>query len=248
MPSDEAAEARFIAHRGHRPARIVARFSPTAHRSLPMTDATKADTPQAVTDPGAQRIAEVYAKAFLAAAESAGVTQAAVDELTAIDSEVLERYPRLSAVFASGFISAEDKTKIVDRIFASRVSPLVLNFLRVLAQHERLEVLPTIAHAAREQYAQIRGLVRVEVSTAAPLSEQLAAKIKEQLRGMIGGEPVLVPRLKPELIGGVVLRVGDAVYDGSVAAQLAGVRGRIINRSVHEIQSRRDRFGNPAGN
>jgi F-type H+-transporting ATPase subunit delta len=42
--------------------------------------------------------------------------------------------------------------------------------------------------------------------------------------------------------------VGDTVYDGSVAAQLADMRGRIINRSVHEIQSRRDRFSNSAGN
>jgi F-type H+-transporting ATPase subunit delta len=213
-----------------------------------MTDSTNAETPHVVTDPGAQRVAEVYAKAFLAAAENAGVTQVAIDELTAIDSEVLERFPRLTAVFASGFISAEDKTKIVERTFAGRVSPLVLNFLRVLAQHERLEVVREIAHSAREQYAHMRGLARVEVSTAAPLTEQLAAKIKEQLRGMIGGEPVLVPRVKPDLIGGVVLRVGDAVYDGSIAAQLANVRGKIINRSVHEIQSRRDRFRNSAGN
>ena len=65
---------------------------------------------------------------------------------------------------------------------------------------------------------------------------------------MFGGEPVLVPKIKPELIGGIVLRMGDAVYDGSVAARLADIRGRIINRSVHEIQSRRDRFSNPAGN
>ena len=78
--------------------------------------------------------------------------------------------------------AAEDKTKIVDRTFAGRVSPLVLNFLRVVAQHERLDLVREIAHSAREQYAQMRGLVRVEVSTAAPLSEQLAAKIKEQLR------------------------------------------------------------------
>ena len=186
-----------------------------------MTDATNADTQQTVTDPGAQRIAEVYAKAFLAAAEDAGVTQAAVDELTAVDSEVSSSFPRLSAVFASGFISAEDKTKIVDRTFAGRVSPLVLNFLRVVAQHERLDLVREIAHSAPSNMRKCVAWCAVEVSTAAPLSEQLAEKIKEQLRGMIGGEPVLVPTVKPELIGGVVLRVGDTVYDGSVAAQLA---------------------------
>jgi F-type H+-transporting ATPase subunit delta len=206
------------------------------------------DTPQLAADPGAQRVAEVYAKAFLAAAVKAGVADAALGELADIETEVLERFPRLAAILASGFIHAEEKVKIVDRTFSGHVSPLVLNFLRVLAQHERLESLRDIVHSAREQYAVMRGLVRVEVTTATQLSNELAAKIKEQLRSTLGGEPVLVPRIRPELIGGIVLRVGDAVYDGSVAAQLADVRGRIINRSVHEIQSRRDSFGNPAGN
>ena len=161
---------------------------------------------------------------------------------------MLERFPRLAALLASGFVSAEDKVKIVDRTFSGRVSPVVLNLLRVLAQHERLEVLRDIVRAARKQYEQLRGMLRVEVTTASPLTDELAAKIKQQLRGMFGGEPVLVPKIKPELIGGVVLRVGDAVYDGSVAARLADMRGRIINRSVHEIQSRRDSFSHPAGN
>jgi F-type H+-transporting ATPase subunit delta len=200
------------------------------------------------TDPGAQRVAEVYAKAFIAAAEKAGDTAAALEELTAIESEVLERFPRLRSLLSSGFISAADKVQIVDRTFNGRVSSLVLNFLRVLAEHERLEVLRDVIRAARAQFDQMRGLLRVEVTTASPLTAELAAKIQQQLRGMFGGEPVLVPKVKPELIGGVVLRVGDAVYDGSVAARLADMRSRIINRSVHEIQSRRDRFSNPAGN
>ncbi|HEY1599891.1 MAG TPA: ATP synthase F1 subunit delta [Pirellulales bacterium] len=213
--------------------------------------AQSAPTPDAappVTDPGAQRVAGVYAKALLAAADKAGVAEATVDDLEAIDREVLERFPRLVTVLASGFVNADEKRQIVDRTFAGRVSPLVLNFLRVLAQHERLDALRDIARAAREQYDVMRGLVRVEVTTATTLTDELAAKIKEQLRGMLGGEPVLMTSIKPELIGGVVLRVGDAVYDGSVAARLADVRGRIINRSVHEIQSRRDSFSHPAGN
>jgi F-type H+-transporting ATPase subunit delta len=206
------------------------------------------DTHETVTEPGAQRVAEVYAKALIAAAEKAGVTASALDELAAIDSEVLHKFPRLAGLFASGFISAEDKVKIVDRTFSERVSPLVLNFLRVLAEHERLELLRDIVRAARAHYDGMRGVLRVEVTTATPLTDELAAKIQQQLRGMFGGEPVLVPKIKPELIGGIVLRVGDAVYDGSVAARLADIRGRIINRSVHEIQSRRDRFSNPEGN
>lgn len=206
------------------------------------------ETAEHMIDPGAQRVAGVYAKAFLGAATAAGAAQQAVDELVSLDSEVLARFPKLLEVLGSGFVSAEDKLKIVDRTFSGRVSPVVFNFLRVLAEHDRLDALRDITRAVREQYEIMQGLLRVEVGTAAPLSDELAAKIKQQLRSMFGGEPVLVPKVMPELIGGVVLRVGDSVYDGSVAAQLADVRQRIINRSVHEIQSRRDRFRNPAGN
>ncbi len=111
--------------------------------------------------------------------------------------------------------------------------------IRSAARHRacRTEAIRTVARhvAGRGNHGQ-------------PLTDELKAKIQQQLRGMFGGEPVLVPKIKPELIGGVVLRVGDSVYDGSVAARLADMRGRIINRSVHEIQSRRDSFSNPAGN
>ena len=61
---------------------------------------------------------------------------------------------------------------------------------------------------------------------------------------MLDGEPVLETLEDPELIGGVVLRVGDTVFDGSVARQLEQLREQMIDRSVHEIQSRRDRFCN----
>ena len=115
------------------------------------------DTHETVTEPGAQRVAEVYAKALIAAAEKAGVTASALDELAAIDSEVLQKFPRLAGLFASGFISAEDKVKIVDRTFSERVSPLVLNFLRVLAEHERLELLRDIVRAARRTMTRCAG-------------------------------------------------------------------------------------------
>jgi F-type H+-transporting ATPase subunit delta len=76
----------------------------------------------------------------------------------------------------------------------------------------------------------------------------LQQQLSETLRGMLGGQPVLVVNTRPELIGGIVLRVGDTVYDGSVATRLARIRDQMIDRSVHEIQSGRDRFGSAEGN
>ena len=68
------------------------------------------------------------------------------------------------------------------------------------------------------------------------------------LRGMLGAEPVLQVSTRPDLIGGMVLRIGDTVYDGSIATRLARLREHMIDRSVHEIQSGRDRFSIAEGN
>ncbi|HEV3344867.1 MAG TPA: F0F1 ATP synthase subunit delta, partial [Pirellulales bacterium] len=67
-------------------------------------------------------------------------------------------------------------------------------------------------------------------------------------KDMLGGEPVLAAKVNPDLIGGLVFRVGDTVYDGSVATRLARVRSQMIDRSIHEIQRRRDRISPAAGN
>ena len=94
----------------------------------------------------------------------------------------------------------------------------------------------------------LRGRVRVRLSTATPLADAVADTLIENLRKLLGGEPFVQRDVDPKLIGGAVLRVGDIVYDGSIANQLQTIRQQMIDRSVDEIQSRRDRFCNPAGN
>ena len=80
------------------------------------------------------------------------------------------------------------------------------------------------------------------------MSAAAVEHIAESLRAKLGGEPIFQQETDPSLIGGAVLRIGDTVYDGSIANQLQNLRQQMIERSAHEIQSRRDRFRNPAGN
>jgi F-type H+-transporting ATPase subunit delta len=69
-----------------------------------------------------------------------------------------------------------------------------------------------------------------------------------RLRSLTGGQPALDLTIDPSLIGGVVFQVGDTIFDGSIARQLQLVREQMIDRSVHEIQSRRDSFSYTTGN
>ena len=94
----------------------------------------------------------------------------------------------------------------------------------------------------------LRNRIPVELTTAAPIGAAETRRIVDNLRKQLDGEPVVRQSVDPNLIGGAVVRVGDTVYDGSIANQLKQLRQQMIDRSAHEIQSRRDRFRNPAGN
>ena len=195
---------------------------------------------------GARQVGAVYAKAFLATAEKAGQTDALVAELDAL-VELLRQMPKFQEVLFSRIVSSEDKERLLDQAIKGQASPTLLNFLKVVSRHGRLDCLRGIQAAAHEQNDAAQGRVPVGLATAGPIDDGLATKIAGTLRTMLGGEPIFTRSVRPELIGGVVLRVGDTVYDGSVATQLEQVREQMITRSVHEIQSRRDRFRDTSG-
>ncbi len=199
-------------------------------------------------DVGSEHVAAVYAEALFGAAEKAADADSILAEFDSLVADVLDRQPRFEQVLASAFIAHDEKVGILDRVLGTTASAMMLNFLKVVSRHGRLDCLRAIHRQLHVVYDKARGRVPVELITAAPVSDAEAAEIARTLGGMILGEPVLRRRIDPALIGGAVVRVGDTVYDGSIAGQLETVRQKMIDRSAHEIQSRRNRFSNPAGN
>ncbi len=195
----------------------------------------------------ARQVAVVYAKAFLAAAEKAGQTDALVDQLDGV-AQLLEQFPDFEAVLGSALVAPEEKVQVLERLFANRLAPMTLDFLKVLAQHGRLDLVRAVQIEVSRLHDELRGRVRVEVQTAAPLEPAVTDRLAGALRQFLGGEPKVESSVDPALIGGVLLRVGDTVYDGSVAHQLNQAREQMIHRSIHEIQSRRDSFRHSGGN
>jgi len=203
---------------------------------------------QMEADAGVEHIADVYAKGLLAATERAGQTAAVIDEFDAVMTEVIGRFPKLEAVLDSILVLPEEKVALIDKTLGGRVSPMLVNFLKVVARHGRLDCLRAIHCQAHAAYDRLRRRIPVRLTTAEPISADMAARIVENLRGKLEGEPIIEQLVDPSLIGGAVLRVGDMIYDGSIANQLQNLRRKVSDRSAHEIQSRRDRFRNPAGN
>ena len=199
-------------------------------------------------DVAGQQVATLYAQALLDASAASGKIEETLAELDSFITEVLDKLPHLESLLTSALIPDDKKAELVDRLLKGRASPTLLNFLKVLGRHGRLDVLRSVHQVAQGLLDEQRKMVRVEVATASPLSDELKSRLTESVRQMFGRTPVLETQVRPELIGGIMMRVGDTVYDGSIATRLEQFRQQMIDRSVHEIQSRRDSFSSPAGN
>jgi F-type H+-transporting ATPase subunit delta len=193
-------------------------------------------------DVGREQVGEIYARALVGAAEKAGQSSAVLDELDAIVDEAFAGSPKLETVLASPLINHEEKSALLERVFQPRISRLLLNYLKVVSRHGRLDCLRAIRLQAHKLYEEARGDVRVRITTATPVEPTQVEKIAAALAASLGRRPILETVVDPALVGGAVLRIGDTVYDGSVANQLQTIRQQMIDRSVHEIQSRRDSF------
>lgn len=198
-------------------------------------------------DVAAQGIADAYAKALLEATEKAGRSEAVIAELDSWVDDVLDGNPKLDRLFASPVVETEEKFALIDRALAN-AEPLFLNFLKVLASHERLDIIRTVRIEAHRILDKLRGRIEANVVSAVPMDPKQSAALKARLQTLLGGNVVLVEAVDPSLIGGLIVRVGDRVLDGSLANSLARLKEQLINRSVHEIQRRRDSFSSPTGN
>jgi F-type H+-transporting ATPase subunit delta len=170
----------------------------------------------------------------------------AIEDLEAIDREVLSGYPRFAQVLASSQISASEKDRMVVEVFAPRVSSVVLRFLRVLNRRGRLGLLSPLAREARRLWDRRHKRVPVFVRTAVPLDESQVEALRQQVERMTAATPIMQVTTDPELIGGLIVQVGDQVCDASIRNRLEKLRQRLIEGKTHEIQSRRDQFSHPA--
>jgi F-type H+-transporting ATPase subunit delta len=189
-----------------------------------------------------QRLAAIYAQALLGTTEKRGMSEAVVAELDSLVDDVLQRFPELEMALATPRITPTEKAAMLDRIFGGRMSADLLNFLKIVGRRGRLDCLRSIRRAARNELNRLRRRVAVQVTTATPLSEELKNRIRDRLQAMLGSEVDLQCRQDPAILAGLVVRVGDRVYDGSVANQLTRMRQDTITKMVHQLHEALDRF------
>lgn len=184
----------------------------------------------------------IYAKALLAVTERAGVSETAVEELTSVARDVMPKIPSLRLALTSPRFSLAEKESLLDKAFGGRMNGQLLTFLKVVARHGRLAYVGEISRAAVKLLDQLRNRLEVIVRSATPLSAEDLALLQSRLSTKLKAEVRLVTEVRPELIGGIVIKVGDTLYDASVTSQLAKMRTETIAKAVEAIRTQSSRF------
>ncbi len=196
----------------------------------------------APSDVGAQRLARVYAEALLRGAVSENQVDGVLESLESLVQDVFQAQPLLEEMFAAPVVPPHVKEEAINRLCEGRASDLFRKFLLVVNHHGRLELLRLIAQELHKLVDERAHRVHVLVRAAAPLADDQRQRLAEFIGGALHLEPVLDVQIEPELLGGLVVRVADWQFDGSVRTRLLNIRNQIIERSSHEIQTGRDRF------
>jgi F-type H+-transporting ATPase subunit delta len=170
-----------------------------------------------------------YARALLEVAVKEQASLQAVDEQLASFVDLFRQNPALEKVMLNPAVPTPRKrAAMVELAAQAQVSPILSKLLVLLAGRDRLVLLPDMLDAYRERLLDHEHVVRAEVTTATPLPADRAQAVERALAQATGRTVRLGTRVDPSIIGGVVARVGDTIYDGSVTTQLQKIKKRLV--------------------
>ena len=170
--------------------------------------------------------ADRYARALLDVVAKEGNPEQVQQELSAFAG--LFGNPELSGVLKSPAVPSASKRGIVETLIARmKPSAPLGKLLLMLADRNRLALVPQLARIYDERLMELRQVVRVEVTTAMPLTSGHPADFEQRLSKATGRRVLMTTTVDPALIGGAVARIGTIVYDGSIATQLARMKERL---------------------
>ncbi|CAN5192632.1 F0F1 ATP synthase subunit delta [soil metagenome] len=176
-------------------------------------------------------IARNYAEALLALAQKADDLEGWGRMLDDI-AGVLERDPTFRNFMASPRVSAAQKSDVLAKAFSDRVPQLFLKFLHALVRNRRQMLLPEIAVEYHTLVDEVTGRVHARVTVARETDDAEQKLIADRLSKAIGKTVVPHLNVDPRILGGVVVRVGDTVMDGSLRKRLATLKRRMVSSAT----------------
>ena len=179
-------------------------------------------------------LAKVYAEAMIQLAESKGEMDLLARELADFASRI-EQSADLASFLASPLIDREARETAVEKLFRGKYSDLFIDSLQVLNRKGRANLVPAVAEAYALAREERLGRIRIIVRSAAPLTDELRAGLRDVAARYTNKEAELAEEIDESLIGGLVVQIGDEKFDGSVRTKLVRLGEALRERASREI-------------
>ncbi len=176
-------------------------------------------------------VARNYAEALFTIAEKHGKQDAFAASLSAV-GEMLDGNAAIRSFLQTPKVDLVAKKKALRSAFEGRVDPLVVNFLLVVLQKRRQRLISEIGREFSKLLDEKMGRVHVQVTLAHAADAATEQAITKELSRILGRTAIPHITVDPKIVGGIVVRFGDSILDGSVRRRLAGLRNRLYEAAV----------------
>jgi F-type H+-transporting ATPase subunit delta len=167
-----------------------------------------------------------YAQAVFSLGKERGTLDVWQSDLT--DLATLTGDSRISSYLSNPSITADTKLATLEASLPSTVQPELRNLAKLLVVRNRTDLIPQIREIFEDQVRTERGITVAQVTTSEPLTADEEALVREKLAAMTGNTIEITSTVDPDIIGGIVVRIGDQVIDGSVRNKLERMRTRLV--------------------
>ena len=186
-------------------------------------------------------IAIVYAQSLLEVCDKMGgnaIAEACSSELRDL-AEIIRADKKFAEFLKTPIVGSDQRKATLEKIVKGRVSDLVFRFIMVLANHGRASRIADVSDAFDSLMQERLGRIEVDMYTVdGKASDEVIATVKARVKEAFAKDAVLHQYSDASMIGGVKLRIGDQLIDGSVATQLRNMREVVSNRGTVKIRSR----------
>jgi len=173
-----------------------------------------------------------YAYAMFELAKEQGTLANILEDLDVV-SQVFKDTNLLDEGFRHPNISDDQKKNILKETFSGKISPHVLHLLMLLIDNRRIDVLNPIVDNYKQLANEAQGIAEATVSSAKPLTDHEKIAVANAFSKRAGKAQLIINNIvDTDIIGGLKVRIGDTLYDGTVANQLARIQARMIHGNV----------------
>jgi F-type H+-transporting ATPase subunit delta len=184
-------------------------------------------------------VAKVYANSIFDIAKEKNILPQIEEELKVV-SDILKEEDNFRNYLNSPGIDIDSKKGFVDKVFAGKISEYIVNLLKLLIDNGRQSVVSEIYKAFVELNDIANNRQRITVITQSNLDSSLLDKIKADVGVKFGKEIILTEQVDESILGGIIIKIGDLVIDGSLAKGLKNIRRNLLNSKVRSEMAYED--------